>query len=244
MKVLNRSEIICKFGLPKTYSVNQIAEFGANAFYYEIDAEAGIYLLAVENSSDETLLEHCDIRRGFAIAFAEVWGRIPASDRDVMSAFWVKTRSPNPTHPHPLIELEDKLPLAAAYDADSVTFRFSENAVEIAIRDDMLNQMIAHELGHAWWHTKTPNCHLTRPELNAQAEEKEIEANWKARMWEFDMRELLNWGNDHLIELGYAKEGDNLMERVFPDSFLGPDNLKDYEPFLSGCGCPSSGQGD
>jgi len=189
-------------------------------FYYVIDTDAKLFVEAESGCSETELSSEDAITRTFVDGFEAAWGRLCKACRNTLVTFW-RANAPDS---HPSLELAD-VELAGGYNYRDYAFRFQREAVKLAQEAGVLVDLVGHELGHSWWHTQQPNCHLTRDDLPPQAEEKEAEANVQARRWGFDMKRLINWANKNLAALGY--------NQPFPDSFLGPDNLDDFVPYTA-----------
>ena len=120
----------------------------------------------------------------------EAWKRV-GEDRPRLVAFW-----DNAGPQAPSLKLESGLSLIGKYDAKQHLFGFNTEAMELAIKADMLLHVIGHELGHGWCHTDPAsamsNPGAVTPEL---LKAREDEANAKAAAWGFDMRALEHWGN-------------------------------------------------
>lgn len=157
-----------------------------NAQYIEIDRDARLYV-AADGPGD---------RMAFAEAFLTVWQQIPEADRAALVHFWSKGAAGEPWTP--TIALQQDANMVGAYFMMARSITFNAGAVGLLIRDGLLRDVIAHELGHALKHTQ-PDSFLNKD--GATQKDIEDEADGTANGWGFNMAAMRAWGLAHQQEL-------------------------------------------
>ncbi len=169
--------------------------------YYVIDAPSRLFLLVDGAGPREQLAEE----------FQRAWARVD-NDRGTLVDFWLAAGGDRP-----MIEVEDGLSLVGRYDADSILFGFNAETVELALKDGMLGDVLGHELGHAWCHTR-PDSAMSRKEqlISTIVKDREDEANAKAVAWGFDMKKLEAWGNANRQRFAKMTKNPNYLNPFTP----------------------------
>jgi hypothetical protein len=178
METIRKSDLVG--ALCKTDSSNFLNAKNMGGEYFVIDRNAHLFLARVGDGSREAL----------ANSVQEVWNAIPdaAAKRD-MQAFWEKGAAGEPWAPK--IEMTKKYEKCAGYFTMGRALMFNSQAVDMMVHDGILNDVIGHELAHAWQHTQKGSVLL-----RDGATEKEIEddADAIATGWGFDMPRMRQWG--------------------------------------------------
>lgn len=173
----------------------------------EIDGESGLYYAGEFGSHDER----------FVAAFRSTWCRIPSEDRSKMISWWqwwdgqlshqlselYRLSGRVGEMPHakrtPTIEVLDKHPSWGNAVAMSHHFgsgmSFRRVVVDV-IPDQLLEVLIAHELGHCFLHS------LSRLDFSKFPIDSEVAVFRQLRRWGFHERKLDNWleKNRSLVE--------------------------------------------
>ncbi len=169
-----------------------------NRRYFQILRKARFYLrIQPDYSPDFDVGDEQDAdgsRARFCRVFRETWlsPELTGYRRDML-VFWEGSAPAVPT-----IALENDFPILGAYMTIGRDFAFNSRGVRLADQDGFLPDLIAHELSHAWHHTRPSSFIRTSPGATKQIEK---EANDLAKTWGFRMDELESWWNAHVPQL-------------------------------------------
>lgn len=169
-----------------------------NRQYYQILRKARFYLrIQPDYSPDFDVGDEQDAdgsHARFCRVFRETWLSPKLTGyRRGMLEFWR-----GPALAVPTIALESDYPILGAYMTIGRDFAFNSGGVRLVDQDGFLPDLIAHELAHAWHHTRPNSFITTSPGATDQIEK---EANDLAKTWRYRMEELESWWNAHLPQL-------------------------------------------
>ena len=130
-------------------------------------------------------------RKRFAALFQSAWGQIPDEAREVICRWWGKGIVTQATSL--VIDFLLGYHLAGECREFGHTIYFNADVAD-AMPDDILPNLIGHELAHVWHYTN-PESDTNKAPGNVKA--KEDEADALADSWGFRMEDLRDWANEN-----------------------------------------------
>lgn len=185
---------------PGTHSVGGLQH---QPQFFQVLRKAGFYLRIQPNYSvdfdHEEEVDEEGLRQLLGRAFRKVWLSIETKHkkdyRKDMLDYWLKSAAPLAR-----LNMTENCPQMGSYETNSKSFEFNSQSVKLAVEKGVLEDLIAHELAHAW-HDTQPESHIRKDMAKSAGAEQE--ADDLAGQWGYNMKALHKWRDDNNEELLY-----------------------------------------
>jgi hypothetical protein len=139
------------------------------------------------------------IRQLLGRTFRKVWLNIATTQKktyrkDILD-YWRKSAAPLAR-----ISMTEDCPQMGSYETNGKSFEFNCQSVKLAAEKGVLEDLIAHELAHAW-HDTQPASRIRKD--GAKSDGAEQEANDLSEQWGYSMKALEKWRQGNKEELQY-----------------------------------------